>query len=113
MVSINYFYQVICKISIFVICAEVLIQLRAREKYEKYLKVCLALMITGVFLGYILDSSGKLTGTPEIHLMEEELQRLREEEIEQAVDLFWERLLLGQGEEGPDVGEREETADQR
>ncbi len=112
MVGVEWICNFVCRLSSFVICAEMLISLRVKEKYEKYLKVCLALMIAGMFLQQLTQTVD--TSETEAFAMEEMLRELNEEEMEQAVDRFWEKLLLeNQNEENPgEDGEGEEMADE-
>ena len=38
-------FQAICKIGIFVICARTIVHFRARETYEKYLRLLVGIMV--------------------------------------------------------------------
>lgn len=107
-------YGFACDVSVFVICAEMMIHLRAKEKYEKYLKVCLALMLAGMVLGHFSRLPQTTFAETETNAIEEKLKNLNEEEMEQAVDLFWERLLFEERnrESLTDAGEGKEVDDQ-
>nr|WP_300840249.1 hypothetical protein [uncultured Acetatifactor sp.] len=42
---LNSFFQAICRVGIFMICAQALLHFRAQETYEKYLKMLVSIMI--------------------------------------------------------------------
>lgn len=42
---LNSLFQAICRVGIFMICAQALIHFRAQETYEKYLKILVSIMI--------------------------------------------------------------------
>ena len=39
------FFQIVCRLGIFMVCARLLIHFRAQESYEKYLKLLVSVMI--------------------------------------------------------------------
>lgn len=57
----NVLFQAICKVGIFMICAQAIIHFRPREAYEKYLKLLVSVMILiQLFLpfgGFLLGES--------------------------------------------------------
>ena len=58
----NSFFQSICRVGIFVICAQAIVHFRARESYEKYIRLLVGIMILiQLFLplgGYFLGKGG-------------------------------------------------------
>lgn len=41
----NSFFQAICRVGIFMICAQAIVHFRANESYEKYLKLLMSIMV--------------------------------------------------------------------
>lgn len=132
------FFQIVCRLGIFMVCARLLIHFRAQESYEKYLKLLVSVMILiQLFLplGNFLSAEKKEAGLKELEgirqefeaeleraqiqvqeadrMLEqmtlEELQRRVEEEREKAqAEKEKEGGTIGEGTEGRRTGEQAE-----
>ena len=74
----NALFQAICKVGIFMICAQAIIHFRPREVYEKYLKLLVSVMILiQLFLpvGGFLMGEGMGEVTKRLELFREELEQ--------------------------------------
>lgn len=77
------FFQIVCRLGIFMVCARLLIHFRAQESYEKYLKLLVSVMILiQLFLplGNFLSAEKKEAGLKELEGIRQEF----EAELEQA-----------------------------
>ena len=95
----NSLFQAICRVGIFMICAQAIVHFRPREAYEKYLKLLVSIMVLiQLFLpigGFFLGRGGEETARAL-----EQFRRELEESMEQAeenaaeADEILERMTL-------------------
>lgn len=92
-------FQTICRIGIFMICARTIVHFRARETYEKYLKLLVGIMVLiQLFLpiGSMLLGSGGQKGAEALARLGRELEegmKQAQEEAE-AADALLEQMTL-------------------
>ena len=71
------FFQIVCRLGIFMVCARLLIHFRAQESYEKYLKLLVSVMILiQLFLpiGNFLSAEKKEAGLKELEGIRQEFE---------------------------------------
>ena len=71
------FFQIVCRLGIFMVCARLLIHFRAKESYEKYLKLLVSVMILiQLFLplGNFLSAEKKEAGLKELEGIRQEFE---------------------------------------
>lgn len=93
------FFQAICRVGIFMICAQAILHFRAKETYEKYLKLLVSTMILIQLLlpiGNLLAGKGGLQAESVLEEFREELEREMRaaEENAAAADAILEQMTL-------------------
>lgn len=93
------FFQAICRVGIFMICAQAIMHFKAKESYEKYLKLLVSTMILiQLFLpiGNLLAGKGELQAESALEEFKKELeQEMRTaEENAAAADAILEQMTL-------------------
>ncbi|MCI8694438.1 MAG: hypothetical protein HFH91_17355 [Lachnospiraceae bacterium] len=93
------FFQAICRVGIFMICAQAILHFRAKEAYEKYLKLLVSTMILIQLLlpiGNLLAGKGGLQAESVLEEFGKELeQEMRAaEENAAAADAILEQMTL-------------------
>ena len=93
------FFQAICRVGIFMICAQAILHFRAKEAYEKYLKLLVSTMILIQLLlpiGNLLAGKGGLQAESVLEEFGKELeQEMRAaEETAAAADAILEQMTL-------------------
>lgn len=96
---LNSFFQAICRVGIFMICAQAIMHFKAKESYEKYLKLLVSTMILiQLFLpvGNLLAGKGGLQAESVLEEFKKELeQEMRTaEENAAAADAILEQMTL-------------------
>lgn len=95
---LDYWLEAIKNMSIFLICAQVLIHLKPKGAYEKYLRLLISVML----LVQLLEPVGRLVGilhpgelAEQVQIMEKKLSQVREEswEMEKQTENIWKKLL--------------------
>lgn len=77
---LNSFFQAICRVGIFMICAQAIVHFRAQDAYEKYLKFLVSIMI---LIQLLLPIGSFLLGGQELDVAE--VLELMKEGMEQGV----------------------------
>lgn len=117
----NSFFQAICRVGVFMICAQAITHFRPQEAYEKYLKLLVSLMVLIQLLlpvGSFLLGGGRREATEFLEEFRQEMERgMKEaEESAAAMDAVLEQMTLEEirrsleeksGEESPESEERE------
>lgn len=93
------FFQAICRVGIFMICAQAILHFRAKEAYEKYLKLLVSTMILIQLLlpiGNLLAGKGGLQAESVLEEFRAELEREMRaaEENAAAADAILEQMTL-------------------
>ena len=124
------FFQIVCRLGIFMVCARLLIHFRAQESYEKYLKLLVSVMILiQLFLplGNFLSAEKKEAGLKELEGIRQEfeaeleraqlqaqeadrmLEQMTLEELQRRVEEEREKAQAGKEEGTTGEGQTEET----
>ena len=124
------FFQIVCRLGIFMVCARLLIHFRAKESYEKYLKLLVSVMILiQLFLplGNFLSAEKKEAGLKELEGIRQEfeaeleraqlqaqeadrmLEQMTLEELQRRVEEEREKEQAGKEEGTTGEGQTEET----
>lgn len=117
----NALFQAICKVGIFMICAQAIIHFRPREAYEKYLKLLVSVMILiqlflpfgGFLLGESMEeTAGRLTLFRERIEQEFQLSTLEAEQTEKLLEqMTLEEVRRRMTEQEKESGEESGAAD--
>lgn len=95
----NSLFQAICRVGIFMICAQAIVHFRPNESYEKYLKLLMSIMVLMqlfVPIGSFFFGGGGVNATEFMEQFEKELaDGMREvEKSAQEADRLLERMTL-------------------
>ena len=119
----NLFFQTICRVGIFMICAQAMIHFRPQEAYEKYLKLLVSIMVMiQLFLpvgSFLLGGGGQqaadmleqFKGELEENMADAERKAAEAEAVLEQMTLAELRRRLEEQENG--AGEKAEAADDR
>lgn len=114
----NSLFQAICRMGIFMICAQAVIHFRPREAYEKYLKLMVSVMVLiQVFLpiGNFLLGDGREDALNALGQLGRELEQSMEEAGEDAAaaDELLEKMTLEEIRKRLEEQEKEQNAEAR
>ena len=87
---VNTLFQTVCRVGIFMICAQAIVHFRPQESYEKYLKLLVSIMVLiQLFLpvGEFFWGEGKKQAAEALVSFGEELERSMQEAEESAGDM--------------------------
>ncbi|MDE7354891.1 MAG: stage III sporulation protein AF [Acetatifactor sp.] len=95
----NFLFQAICRVGIFMVCAQALVHFRPKEAYEKYLKLLVSVMILiQLFLpiGSLLLGGGRQDAARQLEAFGRELEQELEKAQESAfqTDSLLEQMTL-------------------
>lgn len=114
----NSLFQAICRVGIFMICAQAVVHFRPKESYEKYLKLLVSVMVLiQVFLpiGSFLLGEGRLDAANAMEQFRQELERSMQEAAGQGrdADEILEKMTLEEIRRQMEEKDREDTSPEK